>query len=465
LLYFFKCPIAGRSIDTPPGVSSSISIDLSTYPNPNLNSLFYPLKSNHAVHGTLSLIEKREKELGKEDKKEKNDDPEFIKSILAVHDNATMIVSDYFHKSGVFQKAQTEAFVDIVNRNAGEFTNAELMCSFCDRILKTGEKLSDEEVQTYLEKIVDLLTYLTDKDLFKEIYKNQLAKRLLNQKSASHDLEKLCISQIKLKNGTAYTSHFEGMMNDLAVSEAKEGESSKSKYLEYLKKNKKESPSVDFNVSVLTVGNWPTYKHYEDLSLPPEMQESVASYEKFHYDMNASRKLAWNYSQGTCVVRGTFGDGKKKKTYDMTVTTLQAVAFTALNDGVELEFEELRKKMNVEEAVLKVILHSLCCGKYQVIAKDPKGKKIKTSDKYRANPKFTANQHKFKIPMASLEASHNPKAIDDSRKHAIEAAIVRIMKSRKVSKVMRMIMGGEQSARCRRACVCALCFFGASHKA
>lgn len=40
-----------------------------------------------------------------------------------------------------------QAFVDFVNRDVGKFKNADLMCSFCDRILKTGgEKLGDAEV-------------------------------------------------------------------------------------------------------------------------------------------------------------------------------------------------------------------------------------------------------------------------------------------------------------------------------
>ena len=47
--------------------------------------------------------------------------------------------------------------------------------------------LQGGSVEQYLEKTVQLFSYLTDKDLFAEIYRNQLAKRLLNQRSASDD--------------------------------------------------------------------------------------------------------------------------------------------------------------------------------------------------------------------------------------------------------------------------------------
>jgi cullin 1 len=45
--------------------------------------------------------------------------------------------------------------VELVNREVGKFKTAELISSFCDRIMKTGsaEKLSDAEIEAYLEKV------------------------------------------------------------------------------------------------------------------------------------------------------------------------------------------------------------------------------------------------------------------------------------------------------------------------
>jgi cullin 1 len=47
--------------------------------------------------------------------------------------------------------------------------------------------------------------YLHDKDLFAEIYRNQLAKRLLNQRSSSDDWEKLMIGKLKHRCGAQFT--------------------------------------------------------------------------------------------------------------------------------------------------------------------------------------------------------------------------------------------------------------------
>ena len=52
-----------------------------------------------------------------------------------------------------------------------------------------------------MEKIMALFTYITEKDTFGEIYRNQLAKRLLNAKSTGNDAERQIISKLKSKCG------------------------------------------------------------------------------------------------------------------------------------------------------------------------------------------------------------------------------------------------------------------------
>jgi hypothetical protein len=42
-----------------------------------------------------------------------------------------------------------------------------------------SEKLSDEAIDETLDKVVKLLAYISDKDLFAEFYRKRLARRLL----------------------------------------------------------------------------------------------------------------------------------------------------------------------------------------------------------------------------------------------------------------------------------------------
>ena len=126
-----------------------------------------------------------------------------------MHDKYINLVSSIFSGNSLFQKALKDAFVEIVNKDIGKYKSADLLSSFCDRLMKTGsnEKYSEDKIEEFLEKTVQIFSYLNDKDLFAEIYRNQLAKRLLNQRSASDDMEKLMIGKLKLRFNCVY-SHY-----------------------------------------------------------------------------------------------------------------------------------------------------------------------------------------------------------------------------------------------------------------
>lgn len=369
----------------------------------------------------------------KEREKESGQDPQLVKDLLALHDKYLEVVNTHFVCNALFQKALKDAFVEIVNRDVGKYKNADLMSSFCDRILKTGgEKLSDSEVEEYLEKVVQLFSYLTDKDLFAEIYRNQLAKRLLNQRSNSDELERLMIGKLKLRCGAQFTGKMEGMLNDLAI-----GVDHQSDFNKHMKEAGADLGlgRTEFSVQILTTGYWPTYKPVE-LTLPPVMQKCVQVF-KAYYDTKVShRRLQWQHTLGNASVKATYGS----KVYELVLTTLQAVVLLAFNPSesggssagpVSFDLEELGAQVGLQEEHLKRVLHSLACGKFKVVKKDGNAQQIKSTDKFTVNKSFSCPQRKIRIPMATIEESHNPKKVEEDRSVAIDAAIVRIMKARK----------------------------------
>ncbi|KAI9911882.1 hypothetical protein PsorP6_009299 [Peronosclerospora sorghi] len=395
------------------------------------------LVQQHITAVGNDIVAKRANAVASGNIRDPSSDPAFIKDILAIHDKFRSIVNEQFAGNSLFQKALKEAFVEFVNKDVGPDSSAKLMSTFCDRILKTGgEKLSDEQVEDYLEKVVFVFSYLTDKDLFAEIYRNQLAKRLLNQRSASTDAEVLMIGKLKLRCGAQFTGKMEGMMNDLAI-----GSDHHHEFEGFLQKQRESDPNeagltLEFSVQVLTTGYWPSYRILE-VTMPPVLVRCMNLFKVYYDSKTSHRRLQWVHSLGNATIRATF---PTKKWYDLQVTTLQAVALLLFNEGErDLSFEAVREALNLSADVVKRILHSLSCGKYKVLTKTPAGKTISTSDHFSVNRAFASPMRKLRIPMASLEESHSQKNVEEDRSIAIEAAIVRIMKARKTLQHQQLI--------------------------
>merc|ERR1712118_530298 len=170
----------------------------------------------------------------------------------------------------------------------GKYSFAALMSAFCDRILKkTGERLSDDQIEVLLQKMVELFSFLTDKDLFAEIYRNQLSKRLLSETSASEDAEKRMIQKLKMKCGAQFTSKLEGMITDLSL--AADIQKSFREHMDNI--NAKESLSgMDFSVTVLTTGFWPTY-NVHNVTLHQSMQKAINVFQTFYAARTQHRRL------------------------------------------------------------------------------------------------------------------------------------------------------------------------------
>ncbi|PNW70797.1 hypothetical protein CHLRE_17g734400v5 [Chlamydomonas reinhardtii] len=357
---------------------------------------------------------------------------QYVRAVIDLHDKYLQYVSTCFCNSSLFHKSLKEAFENFVNKSVAGSTSAELMASFCDNLLKKGgsEKLSDEAIEETLEKVVKLLAYVSDKDMFAEFYRKKLSRRLLQDKSASDDHERSLLSRLKQQCGAQFTSKMEGMVTDLQLAKEKQ-----QHFDDWLKEKGSKLP-IDLSVTVLTTGFWPTYKSI-DVALPREMVEGVEVYRSYYDSDSKHRKLTWIYTLGTAVLRGNFDS----KPIEMQMNTLQAALCMLLNDVDELSYGEIQERLRLPDDDLQRLLHSLVCAKYKIIKKDPDGKSIGKSDKFAFNNRFTDKMRRIKIPLPPLDEKKKVmEDVDKDRRYAIDAAIVRIMKSRKVLQHQTLVM-------------------------
>ncbi|KAK3441043.1 hypothetical protein EUGRSUZ_B01294 [Eucalyptus grandis] len=357
----------------------------------------------------------------------------FMRKMIELHAKYVVYVNERFQNHVIFHKALREAFEAFCNEGVGGSSIAELLATFCDNILRKGssEKLSDEAIEETLEKVVKLLAYISDKDLFAEFYRKKLAGRLLFDKSANDDHERSMLMKLKQQCGGQFTSKMEGMVTDLML--AKENQTS---FEEYLSNNPNANPGIDLTVMVLNTGFWPSYKSF-DLNVPAEMVKCIEVFREFYQRKTKHRNLKWIYSLGTCNIIGNF----EPKSMDLIVTTYQASALLLFNSSDRLSYSEIMTQLNLTDSDVVRLLHSLSCAKYKILNKEPNTKNIAPTDHFEFNSKFTDKMRRIKIPLPPVDEKKKViEDVDKDRTYAIDASIVRIMKSRKVLGHQQLVM-------------------------
>ncbi|CAM0881246.1 unnamed protein product [Alopecurus aequalis] len=351
---------------------------------------------------------------------------DFVRKAIELHDKQLTYVTNCFQNQTAFHKALKEAFELFCNKDVAGCSSAESLAAFCDNILRKGgsDKLSDESVEETLDKVVTILTYISDKDLFVEFHRKKLGKRLLFDKSVNNEHEGSLLSKLKQYFGGQFTSKMEGMLTDMAKARDHQTE-----FETYKSNNYPESfPRVDVSVTVLTTGFWPSYKTF-NINLPSEMIKYVEAFKNYYNSKQKHRKLNWIYSMGNCNIVAKFDT----KTIELIVTTYQAALLLLFNDFDRLGYSEIVTQLNLPDDDAVRLLHSLSCGKYKILDKEPSNRTICPSDIFQFNHKFTDKMRRIKVPLPPTD--EKKKVIDDvnkDRRFSIDASIVRIMKSRKV---------------------------------
>ncbi|XP_039162494.1 cullin-1 isoform X1 [Eucalyptus grandis] len=357
----------------------------------------------------------------------------FVRKLIELHDKYVAHVNGRFQNHILLHKAFKEAFEALCNKGVGGSSIAELLATFCDDILKKGssEKLGNEATEEMLEKVVKLLSYISDKDLFSEYYRKKLARRLLFDKSANDDHERSMLTKLKQQCGGQFTSKMEGMVTDLML--AKENQTS---FEEYLSNNPNANPGIELTVTVLTTGFWPSYRSF-DLNLPAEMVKCVKVFREFYQTKTKHRNLTWIYSLGTCNIIGNF----EPRSTELIVSTSQASALLLFNSSDRLSYSEIMTQLNLTDDDVVRLLHSLSSAKYQILNKEPNTKSIAPTDHFEFNSKFTGKMQRIKIPLPPMDEKKKVIGdVDRDRRYAIDASIVRIMKSRKVLDHQQLVM-------------------------
>ncbi|CAH9099605.1 unnamed protein product [Cuscuta epithymum] len=359
---------------------------------------------------------------------EKSKDPvDFVQRLLDEKDKHDRIISKAFNNDKMFQNALNSSFEYFINLNP---RSPEFISLFVDDNLRKGLKgVSEEDVEILLDKVMTLFRYLQEKDVFEKYYKQHLAKRLLSGKTVSDDAERSLIVKLKTECGYQFTSKLEGMFTDMKTSQ----DTMQGFYAAVGPAELSDSPTLA--VQVLTTGSWPT-QSVTPCNLPTEILGVCEKFKSYYLGTHTGRRLTWQTNMGTADLKATFGKGQK---HELNVSTYQMCILMLFNNSDMLSYKDIEQATEIPLSDLKRCLQSLACVKGKnVLRKEPMSKDIAKDDLFFFNDKFTSKFFKVKIGTVIAQKESEPEKhetrqrVEEDRKPQIEAAIVRIMKSRKV---------------------------------
>jgi cullin 3 len=141
-----------------------------------------------------------------------------------------------------------------INDGFCEFINTDKRVShqlnrFLDKKMREDfTKMTPEEFEKDILQIIKVFQHIRDSDYFETIYKNSLAKRLL-EANYIYEAEREVIKLLKKDKGATYTQKMETMFQDI--------KNSSEMLAVFKEKDNFKALPIEFDAKVLTGCSWP----------------------------------------------------------------------------------------------------------------------------------------------------------------------------------------------------------------
>jgi len=199
------------------------------------------------------------------------------------------------------------------------------------------------------------------------------------------------------------------------------------------------TPDIDFSIQVLSSGSWP-FSQSTPFSLPSELEKSYNRFNEYYTSVHSGRKLNWLYQ----MCKGDLVTNCFKNKYTFQASTFQMAVLLQFNEQLSATVQQIQTNTGINQDQLIQIIQILLKAKILTSTDDEANindaSVLELFEGYK-NKKLRIN---INIPLKQeqkIEHENTQKYIEEDRKMEIQAAIVRIMKTRKV--YQHMLLVGE----------------------
>ncbi|KAF8677575.1 cullin family [Rhizoctonia solani] len=375
-----------------------------------------------------------------------DEDEKMVPLLVELRAFAKAVVKECFGETTRGQFASTLDDSFSLGVSTRDYTPGAMMAQALDRELRRGQRGETEHTwKNKLFDILDLSRYTRGKYIVQELRSNA---DICIQIRMYDDMEKTLI--VKLKSD--YDPEFSAgdvMFRDL--------QQSATEMEDYRRRIENSASDIDLclDVMVLTHAKWPSFKENNMLEseesakshgrankpstashvdLPPHMAEALHRFEVYYKEKHDRHRMAWFHSLGTVTLTSRFPGGNK----EISVSTYQALVLLLFNEQDQFSAAEIQSRTRLSQEDLTVTLQSLALGKKHVLLRADRKttKDIALEDQFKWNSGFTDPKRNIRILSIQQQTTteETQDAQDDvlgGRPHAIDAAIVRIMKAKK----------------------------------
>jgi len=366
----------------------------------------------------------------------------FVDTLVVVYQRFSKLVTDSFENDKNFQLSIDTAFNALVNHNTvtsgtgtANSTAALLLAKYCDGILRRGSPLAEGNTDQLQNDVVALFRYLPDKDVFMQYFSKLMAKRFISSTSIGEEQEVAMVNKLKAIQGSEFTTKATRMIAELSVNDTLNAE-----LQEYFNSKRIKTP-YSVSIMVLSSGSWPIASQQSSITLPPQVERTMKSIVTFYSNKHKGRKV----SHAVSLSHAEIAFSPMKNKYQMSVTAFQMAVLLYAAERTAVSLKELSSETQIPTKILCQQLSPVVRSHVFTCADGLDSASWSDETLFTVNPKFAFKRLKFSLMSTSgggsraakksaAEAEEHAEAEEVMRDRAfkLEAAIVRIMKSRRV---------------------------------